>query len=115
MADVSQYQQQISVCKDNKRALEKLKNYINAQADFYEDNHRNIKNIKSTDSDFKGKKADKTADYIEDLQLASDKYLKGIDDMKEEIARLINAQKQSINGYKSIIKAEENKELYKRP
>ncbi|MBC1481926.1 hypothetical protein HCJ58_10055 [Listeria sp. FSL L7-1509] len=115
MTDVSYYQQQIGVCKSNKSALKDLLNYINAQASFYDENHRNIKNIKSTDSDFKGKNADKTANYIEDLQSASAKYLTELDDMKAEISRLINAQTQSINGYKSLIKAEENKELYNRP
>ncbi|MBC1319798.1 hypothetical protein [Listeria welshimeri] len=115
MADVSEYESKISICNSNKQALKNLKEYVHTQEAFYEENHANVKKIKSTYSDFKGKNADETADNIEDLQSANDDYFSGLEDMKAEINRLIDAQNQAVNGYKSLIKAEENKDLYKRP
>ncbi|HCJ4337069.1 TPA: hypothetical protein NR327_001877 [Listeria innocua] len=114
MSEVNYYKQQIGVCKSNKRALENLMNYVNNQTGFFEENHRNIKSMKSTDANYLGKNADKTAEYIEDLQYANEKYLNELDEMKAEITRLINAQNQSMFGYESLIQAEENKELYNR-
>ncbi|ARM71709.1 TPA_asm: hypothetical protein GIN74_12935 [Listeria monocytogenes] len=115
MSEVSYYESKIGVCNGNKQALKNLKSYISRQAGFYEDNHRNIKQTKVTYPEFKGENANKAADYIEDLQSANDVYQSGLEEMKAEINRLIDAQNQAINGYKSLIDAEENKELYNRP
>ncbi|MBC1634541.1 hypothetical protein HB948_14050, partial [Listeria welshimeri] len=55
MADVSEYESKISICNSNKQALKNLKEYVHTQEAFYEENHANVKKIKSTYSDFKGK------------------------------------------------------------
>ncbi|MBC1637194.1 hypothetical protein HB951_13660, partial [Listeria welshimeri] len=48
MADVSEYESKISICNSNKQALINLKEYVHTQEAFYEENHANVKKIKST-------------------------------------------------------------------